>query len=630
LRRCILIAVLWVLVAGAAAPALAATATLKLIFTRNGMPLEDPTRGKFYVYEPGQRAKYVAWGHGDKVARFPEGTYDLVIRYEYGEVSQEFVREGVELTGDTEEEVDFTVQVARLNVQVTAGGEPVEPHVARYDVYPSGRRGRPVCSGRPGTASILPPGLYDIVATVIDSRGQQTFEADGVDVQGVRDEVIEIGEPPARLALTMLRDGSPLSSTQGRWRVYRAGTRSRYLVERGSGETADLEPGTYDIDLFYREGLHTTERWLERVHVAGVVTREIEVTEEPTQVRVEIGWRGSPLDGAWFTVHRVGDREHTLVTGDSGDTVSLTPGRYDFGCFFRDGGLRGETWIEDREVAGPVDLYAEIDPRPTTMRVLPPRRSRGDTVRPSVLVLLDSSLDMGKEVGGRSLLELATQGIEDVFGGSNVSNLRLAVRAWGIAPRARRDCNDSGLVLPFGPVSGERLSSTLKLLRPTGFSPIADSLKRVADDLPADGGNTLVIVTGSIDTCGGDPCAEATRLLRSGVVDQIQVVGLDLDRKQRQRFECLGRVQAADSRRSLRSVLRVVLNRAAATADGSVSVFEPGWDVWVAGGALGEEIPLSRGTYDIIVRSRGTTWLWDDVRITSAFESPAGARPSPR
>ena len=69
--------------------------------------------------------------------------------------------------------------------------------------------------------------------------------------------------------------------------------------------------------------------------------------------------------------------------------------------------------------------------------------------------------------------------------------------------------------MPLGPVNRGRLSSTLDLLRPTGFSPIAYSLERVTGDLPSDPGNTLVVVTGSVESCGGDPCAEATRLLES-------------------------------------------------------------------------------------------------------------------
>jgi len=225
---------------------------------------------------------------------------------------------------------------------------------------------------------------------------------------------------------------------------------------------------------------------------------------------------------------------------------------------------------------------------------------------------------------------MAAQTVDEVFGGSRDRDLRLGLRAWGIAPRAQRNCRDSSLLLPLGPVNRGRLSSTLELLRPTGLSPIAFSLERAAEDLPLESGNTLVLITGSIDTCGGDPCAEAARLLRRGAADRVHVVGLDLDREERMRLECVGQYHAVGSRREVRSALREILHEADALREGSVAVFEPGWNVWVAGGALGEEIVLSRGTYDILVRARGKTWHWEGVAVSGSFESVAGPQPSRR
>ena len=137
------------LVTGLSGPAVADDASLTIRFTNLGEPLEQPIHAKFYLYELEQRDYYVAWGHAAKTAHFPEGTYDLIIKYKQGEIYEERERLEVELVGDVVEEIDFDIPVARLTIDITSGGRPIRDFTGSFALYDSGQRDKPVTRKRP-------------------------------------------------------------------------------------------------------------------------------------------------------------------------------------------------------------------------------------------------------------------------------------------------------------------------------------------------------------------------------------------------------------------------------------------------------------------------------------------------
>jgi hypothetical protein len=79
------------------------------------------------------------------------------------------------------------------------------------------------------------------------------------------------------------------------------------------------------------------------------------------------------------------------------------------------------------------------------------------------------------------------------------------------------------------------------------------------------------------------------------------------------------------------SALREIVRSSANWQQGTLAVFqtaEP--SLWVAGGLLGERIDLVEGTYDIMIRSAGRTYNWDEIEVDGEFESRAGRRPRRR
>lgn len=612
-------------------PWVAAAATLNLRITNNGEPLNDPTLARFYVYEPGERESYLAWGHGAKAARFPDGTYDLVIRYRNDMARSEIVREEVELAGEVEQEIDFQVPLATLTLDVTSGGQPVNPYTARYRLFASGRRDKPVVARRPGSSVTLRPGFYDIEISVRDLRGMKSTWIDHFPVDGTLRHAVEIGAPPARLRVTLLRDGIPLGERDGFWRVFHPGDRDTPLAEVNSGQAADLEPGTYDVGIFFRDGAELSERWMESLRLDGELHRQVELSRTATRLRVDIRREGASEREAWFVIHPAGDRRTPLASAGSGETIEIEPGTYDIGCFLRRGGLRAERWLTDQRISGASDVDVDLTPTMATLRVLPPsRRRRAPRVQAKLLLILDSSAQMADEWGDDNRIDSTVRAIQEVLRESRRSEIDVGLRAYGIAPLSQQDCRDSSLLAPPSSVGARRLVSTLELLRPAGLSPIAFALDAAGEDLSDDDWNTVVLVTGSVEGCAGDPCDAAVRLVRRGLAQRVHVIGLGLDPVDGRSLDCIGKYQSVRDRRELRTALRQIFGDATETDRGTVAVFRPDGGEWLATAAIGERLELSAGTYDVLIRYGGQSYTWQRVAVSGAFESAAGSKPSPR
>ena len=137
----------------------------------------------------------------------------------------------------------------------------------------------------------------------------------------------------------------------------------------------------------------------------------------------------------------------------------------------------------------------------------------------------------------------------------------------------------------------------------------------------------IVLLTGSVDNCRGDPCATAGRLMRSGQVGRIYVIGLGIYRDQSRKLDCIGEYRQVGTPGELKSALREIVRSGPRADQGTLSVFRAGRpDSWVAGGFLGEKIKLSAGTYDVVIRTEGKSYVWEALEIAGNFEATAGRK----
>ena len=609
-------------------PPVAADVSLAIYFTNRGEPLEDPMNGRFYVIDPEQGEHYIAWGNSERPVRVREGVYTVVVRYVNGEIEHEEVYEEVELTENLEREIDFDIPIARLTMWITTGGFPIPRHAGRYSLHHAGKRGKPLVSKRPGETLTIRPGLYDIEVVYRGPDGLESKWLENYDLESFQQESIDIGASTARVRMTLLDDGRPLTRQAGVWRVYQRGMRQNPVAEAHTGEALALDAGIYDIGLFYLEGTDRGERWLVDVEVTGNIDRQIDVAAESDRLTVDIRNRGKSVSDAWFTVYPTGNRQTELYSARSGESVEVRPGLYDIGCFLRRGGVRAERWLENQSLSGPIDLEADLDYREASLRVAPPRRRKGGPDGPSnLLVIVDSSAEMMNPLDGKTRLEQVQGSLAQALDGLTGTDANVGLRVFGIAPHAQRDCSDSTLLVPASGLDRRDLSRSLRFLRPSGFSPIAYSLDQAAADLPASGSNSVLLITGSTESCEGDPCTAAARLMRDGRVSRIYVIALGADRAIQRRLDCIGEYRAVRSEMQLQSALRDVIRKVRRREEGSVVLFTPGGSEIVASGALQERLRVTEGTYDVLIRSGDDTFTWPGLEIRGNMESKAGAKP---
>ncbi len=137
----------------------------------------------------------------------------------------------------------------------------------------------------------------------------------------------------------------------------------------------------------------------------------------------------------------------------------------------------------------------------------------------TVELVFDASNSMWGRMQGRPKITIAKEILKDSLDWLP-QDLRLALRVYGHQDRRElHNCQDSELLVPFGTNNRDRIQVAIGEFRPRGQTPLAYSLRQVADDLAEFGGErAVVLVTDGIESCGGDPVAAARALQEFGSV----------------------------------------------------------------------------------------------------------------
>jgi Ca-activated chloride channel family protein len=185
-------------------------------------------------------------------------------------------------------------------------------------------------------------------------------------------------------------------------------------------------------------------------------------------------------------------------------------------------------------------------------------------------------------------------------------------------------CRDIEQVFPLGPVDGEAYIQAIRGINAKGYTPIADSLTQSADSFPTgeDQSNSVILVSDGKETCGGDPCALAAALKKSGAAVTIHVVGYAVDEETREQLQCIadasgGTYRDASSADLLREALEGALDLAQSDTtlrlevmgpkkqhvDARLTLYERGTDRMVSGMNSWWDNLVSPGTYDVWVET---------------------------
>lgn len=164
-------------------------------------------------------------------------------------------------------------------------------------------------------------------------------------------------------------------------------------------------------------------------------------------------------------------------------------------------------------------------------------RAQDQTNAASILILDASGSMWGQLEEGRSRIEVAREVLDD-FLRVRQASAPLGVVAYG--HNRRGDCSDISVVAPLGEQDPRLLASRLRAISPKGKTPIADALRLAAAQVPPTAEDAdLVLITDGLETCGGDPCAVAAELARSGIPMRAHVVGFGLTESEVKQIACV-------------------------------------------------------------------------------------------
>lgn len=186
-----------------------------------------------------------------------------------------------------------------------------------------------------------------------------------------------------------------------------------------------------------------------------------------------------------------------------------------------------------------------------------------------ILFVFDGSQSMFGHWESGMKIDIAKQLLNELLDSlKNVENLDLAFRAYGhqspFISGTQRDCKDTRLEVPFGGGGAFAIKKALDKIQPKGTTPIAYSLEQSAKDFPACSNcrNMIILITDGIEECYGDPCAVSMALQSKGIVLKPFVIGIGLDLELVDRFKCIGSYFNANTERSLKDILNVVISQA--------------------------------------------------------------------
>lgn len=282
---------------------------------------------------------------------------------------------------------------------------------------------------------------------------------------------------------------------------------------------------------------------------------------------------------------------------------------------------RAATWLR-RPARYVISATAgfEEPPGPGTLQLFGGETDEGDTESPAlqsgaVELILDASGSMLQQMDGGRRIDVAKDVLIDLTTNTLPEGTPLALRVFG--HKESGTCR-TDLEIPLQPLDPPALQSTLADITAQNLAktPIADSLRLVADDLAGADENTqrtVVLVTDGEETCEGDPGAAIQFLKDEGIDVRVNIVGFaiadEVLKQQFRRWAELGGGQYFDATgaeelgESIERALRVPFR--VRNSDG---------DVVAEGVVDGQPVEVPAGVYTVEVLTEPAQ-TYSDVQI---------------
>lgn len=155
-----------------------------------------------------------------------------------------------------------------------------------------------------------------------------------------------------------------------------------------------------------------------------------------------------------------------------------------------------------------------------------------------VYLIFDASGSMWGRLANSSMkIEAAKKALKRFISG-DFHGKELALRVYG--HRREKDCSDTELVIPFGPLSevAGPFVEAVQGIQPKGRTPISRSFRAALEDF-GDRPGTIILISDGIETCDEDPCALMREWREKNVQIVVHVVGFGADEKTKSALKCI-------------------------------------------------------------------------------------------
>ena len=154
----------------------------------------------------------------------------------------------------------------------------------------------------------------------------------------------------------------------------------------------------------------------------------------------------------------------------------------------------------------------------------------------NIVLIFDASGSMGARIGGQRKIDIAKEATKkfiDQIAGDENTNLDIIVyghKGSNSASQKTVSCNGIEEIYHLGGVHADVVKSKLDNFNATGWTPIADSLKKAQQILAGhkDEHNFILLVSDGKETCGGNPVGVINNIKSSGTNIKVNVIGFDV------------------------------------------------------------------------------------------------------
>ncbi len=183
---------------------------------------------------------------------------------------------------------------------------------------------------------------------------------------------------------------------------------------------------------------------------------------------------------------------------------------------------------------------------------------------PKAMIIFDASGSMWGQIDGVNKIVIARDALKSVVGKWN-PKVQLGLTVYG--HRVKGDCNDIQTVIPIGPVHKKQMIDTVMGILPKGMTPIAKSLRQVANSLRQyEDQTTIILISDGKESCDADPCATAKQLKAEGINFVAHVVGFNVNAATDRQLACIahatgGEYFSAKNAAALNKAIKVIAKK---------------------------------------------------------------------